>query len=128
MHYINFGMPAESGLSYGEYTEPDVYPLDSVGVSNAVLPGAKSGSESIVSQKATPPEAATLDVSPQATYSVLEFTESDIKQATNNFSANSVLGSGGFGVVYKGKMRGTNIAVKKLTEVYKSFTYFSHAK
>lgn len=68
-------------------------------VSNAVLdgePGAKSvpaGSESIVSQKSTPPKAAALDVSPQATYSVLEFTESDIKQATNDFS-------GGFGAVY----------------------------
>ena len=110
---------AESGVSHAESAGSGVSPTESAGATLKVDSGAKfvpAGSGSIISQKTAPPKAIS-DVTPQATYSVLEFTESDIKHATNNFSTNLVLGSGGFGVVYKGKLRGTNIAVKKLTEV-----------
>ena len=48
---------------------------------------------------------------------VQEFTEDDLKIATNNFSAVRRLGDGGFGTVYRGYMNGTNLAIKKLTEV-----------
>ncbi|CAL1414885.1 unnamed protein product [Linum trigynum] len=45
------------------------------------------------------------------------FTFSEIKAATNNFSTENVLGSGGFGPVYKGVLpRGEEIAVKRLSE------------
>ncbi|KAK4484505.1 hypothetical protein RD792_007088 [Penstemon davidsonii] len=43
------------------------------------------------------------------------FTLRDLQVATNRFSAEYVLGEGGYGVVYKGKLvNGTEVAVKKL--------------
>ncbi|MCH97490.1 putative receptor-like protein kinase [Trifolium medium] len=43
------------------------------------------------------------------------FTLRDLEQATNCFSAENVLGEGGYGVVYKGRLiNGTEVAVKKL--------------
>ncbi|KAL6137191.1 hypothetical protein ACLB2K_062484 [Fragaria x ananassa] len=43
------------------------------------------------------------------------FTLRDLQFATNRFSAENVLGEGGYGVVYKGKLiNGTEVAVKKL--------------
>ncbi|GAB2213568.1 hypothetical protein Drorol1_Dr00017878 [Drosera rotundifolia] len=37
-----------------------------------------------------------------------------LRQVTNNFSENNILGSGGFGVVYEGNINGTLIAVKRM--------------
>ena len=51
-----------------------------------------------------------------------EFTEEDIKKATETFSESRKLGGGGFGLVYRGCINGTSVAVKKLTKV-KWFTY-----
>lgn len=43
------------------------------------------------------------------------FTLRDLEQATRCFAAENVLGEGGYGVVYKGKLiNGTEVAVKKL--------------
>jgi hypothetical protein len=43
------------------------------------------------------------------------FTLRDLEFATNRFAAENVLGEGGYGVVYKGRlMNGTEVAVKKL--------------
>ncbi|KAF8413603.1 hypothetical protein HHK36_001595 [Tetracentron sinense] len=43
------------------------------------------------------------------------FTLRDLELATNRFSAENVLGEGGYGVVYKGRLvNGTEVAVKKL--------------
>lgn len=43
------------------------------------------------------------------------FTLRDLEFATNRFSADNVLGEGGYGVVYKGRLiNGTEVAVKKL--------------
>ncbi|QHN78556.1 G-type lectin S-receptor-like serine/threonine-protein kinase [Arachis hypogaea] len=45
------------------------------------------------------------------------FSYLTIKMATNNFSRDNKLGEGGFGTVYKGKLRkGEEIAVKRLSE------------
>ncbi|XP_028800651.1 cysteine-rich receptor-like protein kinase 3 [Neltuma alba] len=46
----------------------------------------------------------------------INFTYSELKFATKNFSAENKLGEGGFGAVYKGTLKNGNIvAVKKLT-------------
>lgn len=43
------------------------------------------------------------------------FTLRDLEFATNRFSADNVLGEGGYGIVYKGRLvNGTEVAVKKL--------------
>ncbi|XP_059287268.1 probable leucine-rich repeat receptor-like protein kinase At5g05160 isoform X2 [Lycium ferocissimum] len=45
------------------------------------------------------------------------FTFDEMKEATNNFSVENELGRGGYGPVYKGKLRnGKEIAVKRLSE------------
>ena len=50
----------------------------------------------------------------------MQFTEGDLAIATKDFSDSSKLGAGGFGIVYKGFVNGCNIAVKKLTQVWKN--------
>nr|GLL24075.1 putative receptor-like protein kinase At4g00960 [Ipomoea trifida] len=50
--------------------------------------------------------------------SVVEFLKYDfgtIKKATNNFSDSNRIGQGGFGPVYKGKLNGHDVAVKRLS-------------
>ncbi|KAK1693093.1 hypothetical protein QYE76_009790 [Lolium multiflorum] len=48
---------------------------------------------------------------------VKRYTLRDIKEATNNFNPNNILGQGGFGIVYKGILHdGTIGAVKRLKE------------
>ena len=48
---------------------------------------------------------------------VREFTEDDLMRATEKFSPDRKLGQGGFGTVFRGYINGTNVAVKKLTNV-----------
>ncbi|KAG6488988.1 receptor-like kinase TMK4 [Zingiber officinale] len=43
----------------------------------------------------------------------LQMSIQALKKATNNFSEDSILGKGGFGIVYKGDLGGTLIAVKR---------------
>lgn len=46
------------------------------------------------------------------------FAFKELQSATNNFSAKNILGTGGFGHVYKGKLGdGTIVAVKRLKDV-----------
>ena len=54
---------------------------------------------------------------------VMQFSEEEMSKATRDFSKDLLLGSGGFGVVYKGIINGTYVAVKKLTEVIKTTKY-----
>ncbi|XP_077250247.1 receptor-like kinase TMK4 [Tasmannia lanceolata] len=44
----------------------------------------------------------------------MSFSIHDLRQVTNNFSGDNILGRGGFGVVYKGELGGTKIAVKRM--------------
>ena len=48
---------------------------------------------------------------------VLQFTEEELSLATDHFAETRKLGCGGFGTVFKGWLKGHNVAVKKLTEV-----------
>jgi septation ring formation regulator EzrA len=43
-----------------------------------------------------------------------EFTYTEIKEATKNFDLSLKIGEGGFGAVYKGFLRSTNVAIKIL--------------
>ena len=47
----------------------------------------------------------------------MEFEKAELTSATDNFSRHLVVGSGGFGKVYKAKLRHTVVAIKVLTEV-----------
>lgn len=50
------------------------------------------------------------------------FTFRELQQATENFSSKNILGAGGFGNVYKGKLGdGTVLAVKRLKDVAGTF-------
>ncbi|KAJ3698906.1 hypothetical protein LUZ61_002611 [Rhynchospora tenuis] len=52
-------------------------------------------------------------------FETLLFDLKMLKDATNNFSNDNKLGEGGFGPVYKGKLHGTEIAVKRLSQCSK---------
>nr|GMC89931.1 putative receptor-like protein kinase At4g00960 [Ipomoea batatas] len=62
--------------------------------------------------ESTPPRSAVDEVS------VVEFLKYDfgtIKKATNNFLDSNRIGQGGFGPVYKGKLNGHDVEVKRLS-------------
>ncbi|XP_031484507.1 U-box domain-containing protein 33-like [Nymphaea colorata] len=46
--------------------------------------------------------------------SFAEFTLEELQEATHTFDTSSQIGKGGFGAVYKGKIRHTTVAIKKL--------------
>lgn len=45
---------------------------------------------------------------------IVEFPMSRIEKATNNFHSQNLIGEGGYGPVYKGKIRGVMVAIKLL--------------
>ncbi len=49
--------------------------------------------------------------------SVMVFDEADVKGATDNFATTNVIGKGGFGEVFRGRLRHTDVAIKVLSAV-----------
>ena len=47
----------------------------------------------------------------------MEFPFEELLQATNNLSQDNLIGEGGYGKVYKGLLRYTEVAIKLLSEV-----------
>ncbi|GAA0169323.1 transmembrane signal receptor [Lithospermum erythrorhizon] len=57
------------------------------------------------------------DMNKAGNYGVHVFDYKEIQRATNDFDSNNALGDGGFGVVYKGKLRdGRDVGIKRLYE------------
>lgn len=46
---------------------------------------------------------------------LIEFSIEELKQATNNFGENKLIGSGSFGPVYNGLISDTIVAIKRLS-------------
>ena len=47
-----------------------------------------------------------------------EFTELQLKRATDNFSQSRLIGKGGYGTVYQGYINCSTVAVKVLKKVF----------
>ncbi len=45
------------------------------------------------------------------------FSKEDVEKATGNLSPDNIIGKGGFGEVYRGLLRCTDVAVKILSKV-----------
>lgn len=45
------------------------------------------------------------------------YTFAELQKATDSFAENTIIGRGGLGVVFEGKIRCCSVAIKKLTEV-----------
>ena len=55
------------------------------------------------------------------------FTQMDIENATESFSSDLVIGKGGFGTVYRGILRCTDVAVKVLSKVCVNYHSGNHS-
>ena len=47
----------------------------------------------------------------------MEFFAKELSEATRNYCRTTILGRGGYGVVYKGTIRYSNVAIKVLSPV-----------
>ena len=64
------------------------------------------------------------------------YSSQELLNATDNFSQDKIVGKGGFGVVYRARLRMCDVAVKQLTEVRiivlipavmnYNYTYYDH--
>lgn len=56
------------------------------------------------------------------------FCSEDLKLATNDYNSDAVVGEGGFGKVYRGRLRYSDVAVKVLSDVRLKYTlsYAAH--
>ena len=54
---------------------------------------------------------------------MIHYQYSDIITATNNFDSDHLIGQGGFGDVYRGNIRSTSLAIKRLSKVPMAFAH-----
>ena len=75
-----------------------------------------------VSEVSTASSAKSFAVLSQRQSNLREFTFSELKAATKNFSRSLMIGEGGFGGVYKGVIRGTDDTHKKIDVAIKQLS------
>lgn len=57
---------------------------------------------------------------------VMKIPYSEVCKATDNFDKVRILGKGGFGIVYRGELSFTPVAIKRLSPVSVDFRLFLH--
>lgn len=55
---------------------------------------------------------------------VMKIPYSEVCKATDNFNKDRILGEGGFGIVYRGELSYTPVAIKRLSPVSVDFRLF----
>ncbi|XP_055961849.1 receptor-like serine/threonine-protein kinase ALE2 isoform X2 [Mercurialis annua] len=100
-------------FKFGNYAHRD----QKVTQASVVFPANPSGTALPITDRSMPDSKSMSLSSGAVTYtgSVKVFTLNEIERATNNFDSSKILGEGGFGLVYRGKLDdGREVAVKVL--------------
>ncbi|XP_078286231.1 interleukin-1 receptor-associated kinase 1 [Rhinoraja longicauda] len=99
----------------GRLSERETVTIDSPEPKND-LPRPPTPPDSLFTVPGKEAEVSGRELPPPVTSNVIYWPLSELRAGTRNFAADRKLGEGGFGCVYRGLMRHTEFAVKRLKE------------